>query len=93
MLVAICQIEFLIFESQSLKDKRSVVLSLKERIRQKFNVSIAEVAANADHRKGCFGIAIVSNDRRYLEQVFSKILNFLAGDGRIEIVKQIFELG
>ena len=93
MQVAICQIEFRLFETHSLKDKRSVVRSLKDRIKQKFNVSIAEVAQNDDHRSGCFGIAIVSNDRRHLERVFTNIVNLVSADGRIEIIKQIFELG
>ncbi|KAA3616047.1 MAG: DUF503 domain-containing protein [Calditrichaeota bacterium] len=93
MLVAICQIEMLIIDSHSLKDKRSVVKSLKERIRQKFNVSIAEVAENDHHSLALLGVAIVSNNKRHLEQIFTKILTFIEQDGRVEIVRQLFELG
>ncbi len=93
MQVAICQIQFLIFDCHSLKDKRSVVCSLKERIRQKFNVSIAEITEHENYQMGFLGVAIVSNDRRHLEQVFTKVINLISSDERVEIIKQLLEFG
>ncbi|MCA9734104.1 MAG: DUF503 domain-containing protein [Deferribacteres bacterium] len=93
MLVAICQVELSLFESNSLKDKRSIVLSLKERIRQRFNVSIAEIAELNNLKVAQFGLAIVSNEKRYLEKIYANILNLIEDDGRVEIINQIFELG
>ncbi|KAA3658194.1 MAG: DUF503 domain-containing protein [Calditrichaeota bacterium] len=93
MLVAICQIELMIFDSHSLKDKRSVIKSLKDRISQKFNISIAEVAEHDNQRKCTFGIAIVSNEKRHLEKTYTNILNLIGQNQRVEIINQVFELG
>ncbi|HEX7092839.1 MAG TPA: DUF503 domain-containing protein, partial [Nitrospiraceae bacterium] len=43
IIVGLCTVELFIPGSQSLKDKRQVLLSLKDRLREKFNLSIAEV--------------------------------------------------
>lgn len=43
IIVGLCTVELFIPESQSLKDKRQVLLSLKDRLREKFNLSVAEV--------------------------------------------------
>jgi uncharacterized protein YlxP (DUF503 family) len=70
-----------------LKDKRSIVNSTKERIRHRFNVSIAEVDFQERHNYAEIGIAMVGSDNRYLEEVFSKIIECLNNDGRFEIVE------
>tara|TARA_B100000959_G_C14772953_1_gene538267 strand:- start:134 stop:418 length:285 start_codon:yes stop_codon:yes gene_type:complete len=64
-----------IHEARSLKDKRRVVKSLKERLRRKFNVSIAEIEAQDVRQSAVLGVAIVGNERRYLDQVLSQIVN------------------
>jgi len=51
----------------SLKDKRRVVKSLKDRIAHGHNVSIAEVGALDEHRRSIIGIAMVANERGYVE--------------------------
>ena len=64
-----------IHEARSLKDKRRVVKSLKEKLRRKFNVSIAEIEAQDVRQSAVLGVAIVGNERRYLDQVLSQIVN------------------
>ena len=77
MTVGILQIEIAIAEADSLKDKRRVVLSLKDRIRNGHNVSIAEVGALDEHRRSIIGMAMVSNDKRYVEGGLSKIVDLV----------------
>ena len=61
MIVAVLTVELAIFEAQSLKDKRRVVSGLKQRLRNRFNVSVAEVGY-ADAPKRCrLGVAMVSS--------------------------------
>ncbi len=67
MKVGVLQIEFSVTDAMSLKDKRRVVLSLKDRIAHRHNVSIAEVGALDEHRRCILGMAMVSNDARYVE--------------------------
>lgn len=77
MVVGVLQVEISIPDAMSLKDKRRVVLSLKDRIAHAHNVSIAEVDALDEHRRAILGIAMVSNDRRYVEGGLSKLVDFI----------------
>ena len=62
MTVGVLQLELSIPDAMSLKDKRRVVKSLKDRIAHGHNVSIAEVGALDEHRRSILGIAMVGND-------------------------------
>ena len=64
MVVGVLQLELSIGDAMSLKDKRRVVKSLKDRIAHGHNVSIAEVGALDEHRRSILGMAMVSNDSR-----------------------------
>ena len=77
MHVGILQVEISIPDAMSLKDKRQVVKSLKDRIAHGHNVSIAEVGALDEHRRSIIGIAMVSNDKRYVEGALSKLVDFI----------------
>jgi uncharacterized protein YlxP (DUF503 family) len=92
MLVAVCQIELFLPESGSLKQKRFIVQSLKTRIRQKFNCSIAEVDENDKWQKAVFGLSMVANERKILDQAYNKVLDLIESDGRTQIVNTVFEV-
>jgi uncharacterized protein YlxP (DUF503 family) len=77
MTVGILQLELSIGDAMSLKDKRRVILSLKDRISNGHNVSIAEVGALDEHRRSIIGIAMVANDRGYVEGGLSKLVDFV----------------
>jgi len=77
MTVGVLQIEVSIPDAFSLKDKRRVIKSLKDRIAHRHNVSIAEVGALDEHRRSVIGIAMVSNDSRYVESALSKLVDFI----------------
>jgi uncharacterized protein len=77
----------------SLKEKRSVVKSLVERLKSRFNVSAAEVDRQDVHTTGVIGIAIVSGDSNFLEQCIDTVVNFIHNDGRFyvtDIKREIF---
>jgi uncharacterized protein YlxP (DUF503 family) len=77
MVIGILQIELSIPDAFSLKDKRQSVRSLKDRIRHGYNVSIAEVGALDQHRRALLGIAMVSNDKVYVESVLNQLVNLI----------------
>jgi uncharacterized protein len=77
MIVGILQLELSIDDAMSLKDKRRVVKSLKDRIAHGHNVSIAEVGALDEHRRSILGIAMVANERGYVEGALSKLVDFV----------------
>ena len=91
MIIGTCRIELFIPESGSLKSKRQVVKGLKDRIRGRFNVSIAEVDHLDLWQRACLGIAMVSNDLRYIDQTVAHILNLINMDHRVEILDHVFE--
>jgi uncharacterized protein YlxP (DUF503 family) len=80
MVVGLLELDLRIPDAQSLKDKRSVMRSLCERIRNKFNVSVAEVDGGDAWRHATVGIAHVSNEQRFSNQVLSKIVNLVENE-------------
>jgi uncharacterized protein YlxP (DUF503 family) len=77
----------------SLKAKRSIVKSLVERLKSRFNVSAAEVDKQDIRTAGVIGIAIVSGDSNFLEQCLDTVINFIHNDGRFyvtDIKREIF---
>ncbi|HEX6951134.1 MAG TPA: DUF503 domain-containing protein [Nitrospira sp.] len=92
VIVGLCTIELFIADSQSLKDKRQVLLSLKDRLRQKFNLSVAEVDAQDLWQKAVLALACVSNDGRYVNQILDQALNLVRGQMVVEVVQSRIEL-
>jgi uncharacterized protein YlxP (DUF503 family) len=77
MIVGSLRVRLLVRESRSLKDKRHVVRSIKDRLRNRFNISIAEVEAQ-DHRQlVILGMAMVSNEARPIRTAFAEIVQTL----------------
>ena len=66
----------------SLKAKRSIVKSLIERLRNRFNVSVAEVDYNDNKLSAIIAVSIVANKQQFIDQQFDKIISFMHRDGR-----------
>ena len=92
MIVGILQLELSIGDAMSLKDKRRVVKSLKDRIAHGHNVSIAEVGALDEHRRSIIGIAMVANDKSYVEGGLSKLVDFVRMVPQVSLIDYQIEL-
>jgi uncharacterized protein YlxP (DUF503 family) len=92
MTIGVLQLELSITDAMSLKDKRRVILSLKDRIAHAHNVSIAEVGALDEHRRSIIGIAMVGNDGRYIEGGLSKLVDFVRAVPRVSLLDYKIEL-
>ena len=92
MFVAVGQIELFIPESGSLKSKRFILKSIKTKVRNKFNVSIAEVEYNEKWQRATFGISTVSNDRKLADSIINKVINFVENDFRVEVIDYSVEI-
>ena len=93
MVVGVRSWELALAGCQSLKDKRRIVKSLKDRLHDRFNVSAAEVDRQDVHTAAVIGIAIVSGDSNFLEQCLDTVVNFIHNDGRFyvtDIKREIF---
>lgn len=92
MIVGSCEIEFIIYESNSLKEKRHVVKSIIERIKSRFNASAAEVDYNDIWNRSAIGVAVVSNKKALCESMILKIIDFVDNDERVEIINHYMEV-
>ena len=86
MFIGICKMELLLVESFSLKDKRQTVRSIIERLKNRFNISIAEVGHLEALKRTMLGLALVSNETAYLEKMIGKVINFVEADARVQII-------
>lgn len=80
-----------LFNIHSLKEKRSVVKSVITKIKQRLNVSIAEIDDNDNWHRATIGIAAVSNSQKKAEQELQKALKMLESHYQIEVMKMEFE--
>lgn len=79
MNIGICTIKCRMPENSSLKDKRQIIKSITSRLRNKFNISVAEVGDNDQWQLATIGICCISNDKRYTNTVLSNVVNFVEG--------------
>jgi uncharacterized protein len=77
MVLGILTLELDIAHAQSLKDKRAVLNKVKDRVRNSFNVSIAEIEANEVWNLAILGVAVVSNEQKHANQVLSQVVNLV----------------
>jgi uncharacterized protein YlxP (DUF503 family) len=92
MIVGSLRVRLLIRQSRTLKDKRQVVQSIKDRLQNRFNVSVAEVDAQ-DHRQlAVLGMAMVSNEAVHVRTAFEQIVNALRGHPVAEFLDHEMEV-
>jgi len=89
MIVAAILVKAVIMDSGSLKDKRSAVNSIKLRIRNKFNVSVAEVGGYERLNYTEIGIAALSGENRLTEEMLNKCVELINSDYRMEITEVV----
>ena len=84
MNIGVLKIHLRIPENMDLKGKRMVIKSIIAQLRNKFNVSAAEVAANDLWQIATIAVCAVSNEQRFTNEVLSKAVNFVE-NGKFDI--------
>jgi len=92
MILGTLQIEMMIPGSSSLKEKRFVLQSTKTKLRNKFNVSVAETQYQDKWQRAVLSIATVSNSKTHIEETLQTVLSFVEKDDRVEIVDSLTEI-
>ena len=92
MTIGVLRLTFFIPESGSLKGKRRVLRSIKDRLRSQFNVSVAEVDYQDLWQKAEIAVALVASDREYANKVLQKILNKVESWRLAEVVNVEMEI-
>jgi uncharacterized protein YlxP (DUF503 family) len=93
MNVGICRIKLHISDSRSLKDKRRIVKSVVARLRNQYNISIAEVDDQDLWQLITLGISCVSNRSQHIDETLSKVVSFIVSNyPELEIVDHQTEI-
>ncbi len=85
MLIGILEVHLRIFSARTLKEKRMCVQRIIARLRNNFNVSVAEIGENDKWKECVLGIAIVGNERTFLDNALNNVLAFLERQGSVWI--------
>jgi hypothetical protein len=92
MKVGILRVYFQVPGAGSLKEKRMVVRSLKDRLASRFNVSVAEIGSNDKWQVGELGLALVGNDSKFVHSSLEAVKRFLYMDPRIGVLEAAVEV-
>ncbi|MDE1890082.1 MAG: DUF503 domain-containing protein [Planctomycetota bacterium] len=84
--VGILNIRLVIRSANTLKDKRRIIKSLKDRVKNNFNVSISETGTLDHCQYSSLGIAMVGNDKRYVNGALSNLINVFRTVTSVELV-------
>ena len=86
MLLGVCTINLYFPDSHSLKDKRSIIKSLKLRIRNNFNISVSEIDNYDLWKNTTLGIACIGNDKKYLSNILNEAIKFIENQNKLQLI-------
>jgi uncharacterized protein YlxP (DUF503 family) len=92
MTVGILQVVLFIHGTNSLKEKRTVLLGLKSRLRKMFNIAVTQVADDDLWQKATLAIVSVERERKCMDSLFAALLNFLEHYGGVDVIDYGIEL-
>lgn len=92
MNVAVIQVELRLHGPNSLKDKRRIILPLKNRLKRHFEVSVAEIGDQDAWRTSTLGMALVSLDPRHARSRADRILDDLENQADLELIDSQVEI-
>ena len=92
MIIGTCKVYMTADWVYSLKDKRTAVKSITEKVRHKFNVSIAEVELQDVHRNICIAFVCVSNSAAHANSVVQTVLNFIEQNTEAVVYDALIEI-
>jgi uncharacterized protein YlxP (DUF503 family) len=77
MYVGVCRVTLRLPGSASLKDKRQVIQSLSQRLRNNFGLAVAEVGENDLRQLALLGMTCVSNDARHARDILENAVRYI----------------
>ncbi len=92
MHVGVCQVQLFLPENHSLKGKRRVLKSLIQRLKNKFNLSVAETGFQDNWQQAVLGFAVLSSDHALVNRALDKILDFIESTGMMVVGDSSLEI-
>ncbi len=85
MIIGTCTVTLRISWASSLKEKRMVLKSLMDRMKNKFNISVAEIEEQDNHKIAVIGFACVTNETSHANSMIDKVINYIEDNTEAEI--------
>jgi uncharacterized protein YlxP (DUF503 family) len=92
MIVGTLRVRLLLRQARSLKDKRQVVKSIKDRLSNDFNVSVAEIEDQDNRQLAVLGFAMVSNETHHVKTALGQIVQALRVHPAAELLDHEIEV-
>ena len=87
MIVGVSQIDVHLPNAHSLKDKRAVMKSLRDQLRGRFNIAVAELDANEKWQRATIGIAAVGDERSYVQGLLAEVADWLRATRLVHLIQ------
>ncbi len=91
-MIGFCEIHLLLPEVNSLKGKRKIIKGLTDRIKYKFNVSIAELDAHDKWQRAVIGIAYINKDRTKIDKVLNNLIGIIESIPNLLLTKYFIDI-
>jgi uncharacterized protein YlxP (DUF503 family) len=92
MIVGVCCVELYMRETRSLKAKRQILKSIITRVKNNFNVAIAEVDYQDKWQRATLGVAVVSTAHDHANGILSKVVNFIESLSLVDLLDYSIEI-
>lgn len=92
MKIGICVVDLYFPGKSSLKGKRQVLRSIKDRIKNRFNVSVAELEDHDKWQRTKLGIVTISNDNQHANSTLTGVMNFIEGFCEAQVLDYTIQL-
>ncbi len=89
--LGVLHVRVFIGQAQSLKDKRMVLKSLKDRVRNQFSVSVAQLDGEDKWQTATLGFAMIGNDQKYIDSALQHVLSFVERCPGLDVCEQKLE--
>ena len=86
MVVLVCQVQLFLSEARSLKHKRQILSSLKERLHNRFHLSVADIDHQDLWQRSTLALAVVSSAGEQADRAIDAAVRFIEADGRVQLI-------
>ena len=91
-MIGVLELDIRLFSPNSLKDKRSIMKRLINRVRNTFNVSVSEIGHQDLWQRALMGVALITTEKRFAQRVLSKIIKFVEKERDISLIDSRMEV-
>ncbi len=87
MTVGVLRIEVRLPNARSLKDKRALLKSVRDQVRGRFNVAVAEVDANETWQRAHVGVSAIGDGRAHVQGLLRQVAEWFRGTRQVEVLR------